>query len=431
MNILVLGKFGPIEGGVSASTILAIRDLCLKNHKVDLISNSDEVEFGYRQMFTQNDLKNLIKFIGNGFSYHTIDQTSFKNHVPSSLAFCERLFGKACTLINEKNIELVVGWYYQPYGLVGAFLSQAFNVPLIVIHAGSDVGRLSANKDLFAAYNFMLKQSNVIISSSKDFIIERFGSSFENKIKTPLEWEKPSHIFTAAANKLEFKEYKSQIEQHLQESNYLQSDKMISMIKRDIEPNSVIMGVYGQCHEQKGLWDLITCLSIIRERFPNFHLMCLIGGEREKVDEFVSSIVEFGLEDNIWLIPFIPFLRIPEFIQHCEIVFVLERRFKIEIHNPRVPMEVLSMGKCLVVSREIVTKSILHEVAWSNGNMIIIEDPENHNELHNKLLDILESKSYHKIAQNGNLLYKVLVNNKSDDHPIASIIDNFSHFQSE
>ena len=48
MRICLVGKYPPIQGGVSAQTYWFAQELANQGHQVHIVSNADEVEAGYR-----------------------------------------------------------------------------------------------------------------------------------------------------------------------------------------------------------------------------------------------------------------------------------------------------------------------------------------------------------------------------------------------
>jgi hypothetical protein len=55
MQICLVGKYPPIQGGVSARDFWISRWLAGQGHGIDVVSNADEVESGYRIRLLQGD----------------------------------------------------------------------------------------------------------------------------------------------------------------------------------------------------------------------------------------------------------------------------------------------------------------------------------------------------------------------------------------
>src|SRR5205807_6967263 len=59
MKVLVIGKFPPIEGGVSAQTYWFCTALAQRGHQIEVITDAAEVEDEYRIWLRRDDLKRL------------------------------------------------------------------------------------------------------------------------------------------------------------------------------------------------------------------------------------------------------------------------------------------------------------------------------------------------------------------------------------
>lgn len=162
MRILLLGKFPPIQGGVSAQTYTTALELARQGHIVDVVTNSSEVELSCRQLLTKDDQQYLKV---EGMVVHYTEPLLDFSYIPWANPYSSKLFGICASLLSEYQFDLIVGWYFEPYGLCAAQLSSIFSVPLLLRHAGSDLGRLAQHPNLYSAYSWMLKQADGIVTS--------------------------------------------------------------------------------------------------------------------------------------------------------------------------------------------------------------------------------------------------------------------------
>jgi hypothetical protein len=93
------------------------------------------------------------------------------------------------------------------------------------------------------------------------------------------------------------------------------------------------------------------------------------------------ALRDAGIEDRATVLPMRPNWRVPDFIDACTAVCFLERDFPIAIHGPVIPREVLACGACLVMSREIASKQRYRDQLAHGKNVLIVEDPKDHDEL--------------------------------------------------
>jgi hypothetical protein len=139
------------------------------------------------------------------------------------------------------------------------------------------------------------------------------------------------------------------------------------------------IGVYGKLSEYKGSYDLVAALSRLKERGGPFNLLVMAGGyQRER---FLRAIAEADLTDRTWTLPFLPHWRVPEFLRSLTAACFLERRFPVAIHTPGIPREVLAVGTCLVVSREVADKQAIRSSLRHGENVFVVEEPSDTDEL--------------------------------------------------
>src|SRR5689334_16148122 len=122
MRILIVGKMPPIEGGVSASTYWAARDLASRGHTVHIVSNAEEVEPGFRQVLLDED-RAFMASAGDRLHVHVTDGADGISYTPWSNPYASKLFGLAARTIEAHGCDLVFGWYFEPYALVAAMVA--------------------------------------------------------------------------------------------------------------------------------------------------------------------------------------------------------------------------------------------------------------------------------------------------------------------
>ena len=110
-----------------------------------------------------------------------------------------------------------------------------------------------------------------------------------------------------------------------------------------------------------------------------FNFLALTQGR--SIEHFKRAVENSAVADRTWVLPFIPHWKIPGFIRACTAVCFLERRFPIKIHTPKVQSEILYCGTCLVLSQEIALKQSYYEEISDRENLLLVQDPEDHQEL--------------------------------------------------
>jgi hypothetical protein len=94
-----------------------------------------------------------------------------------------------------------------------------------------------------------------------------------------------------------------------------------------------------------------------------------------------------------------------------DITCFLERDFPIAFHGPKIPLEILASGSCLLCSKEIVEKQWFKAKFVDQRNIIIIGNPKDRQVLSSKLeKSIINKRDTFLIGQRGRLLAKYLDN---------------------
>jgi hypothetical protein len=126
MRICIIGKYPPIEGGVSARTFDYARILAEKGHEVHVVTNAPEVEPQFRIWLDDADRARLnTTDQGVTWKVHTLDPIDHASYIPWTNPFLTRLAGLATEVVRQNKCELIFSYYLEPYG-VAAFLASAW-----------------------------------------------------------------------------------------------------------------------------------------------------------------------------------------------------------------------------------------------------------------------------------------------------------------
>ena len=170
MKVAFVCKYPPIEGGESTTCYWTARSLADAGHDVFVVTNSAEVEAGYREHFFGDDA-NLLEYDAPEGSVRIIETTPLTAHsyIPWARPFLSQLLGRVLEVIQAEDCDAVLGSYFEPYALVACLAGMMLKKPVVVRHAGSDVGRLSLNPDLSISYKWLLSHADGILASSNVF----------------------------------------------------------------------------------------------------------------------------------------------------------------------------------------------------------------------------------------------------------------------
>ncbi|MFC7616186.1 glycosyltransferase [Actinokineospora soli] len=170
MRICIVGKYPPIEGGVSAQTYWTARGLAARGHEVHVVTNAFEVSGEYRIELSSNDEAHLEpRFPETGGSVRVVSPAPLDRrkhaHIPMANPFVSKLAGAAAAVVEEHGCEAIITHYLEPYGVAAHLAALWTGVPLYLRHAGSDLDRLMRDRDLATTYRRVLTSATAVVTS--------------------------------------------------------------------------------------------------------------------------------------------------------------------------------------------------------------------------------------------------------------------------
>lgn len=413
MHICIIGKYPPIQGGVSTQNYWISRYLARQGHKVHVVTNANEVESNFRIHLDPEDQYWYQPNYNKGWVrvWNTENLTSKYHYVPKANPFVTKLASIAMKVVESYPVDVIFSYYLEPYSVAAYLVSSWTGVPFIVKHAGSDVGRLLKISQLHETYKEILRRANLVVTSRR--LVDYFLSLGVDSSKIALNpgFSLPPEQFNPDVEPINLNRF---LDEKVEFSliNYQSSDICSTKYcKKPIDPATPSIGIYGKIGENKGSFDIIYALSKLKQKNVKFNFIAVTHGLSDDEKKFHKIIVNENLIEQTRILPFMPNWKIPGFLKSLTGVCFLERKFPIEFHNPIIPMEVLSCGTCLIVSKEIAMKQPFCEKMIHGLNVLIVRDPQDHNELAEVLQKIIENpKLAHEIGKKGTILTKGLLN---------------------
>ncbi|WP_079212857.1 glycosyltransferase [Brucella pituitosa] len=134
-----------------------------------------------------------------------------------------------------------------------------------------------------------------------------------------------------------------------------------------------IIGIYGKAGRYKGTFELLQALQNLADYGLQFRFVITLVGWRDTLSKVIETIASSALRQRTRILPPLPLWKIPEYLVNCDIVAFLENNFPIQSHTPRVPLEIISSGKTLLITREQCEQIGLTSVLQHNVNALIAE----------------------------------------------------------
>lgn len=400
MQLCFIGKYPPIEGGVSSNNYWLARGLAERGHQVNLVTNADEVEPAYRMLLEADDWPwYQPEFARTGGRVRVFNTEPFAqrtmDHIPVCNPFVSKLASLGTVVVRNFDCEAIYAYYYEPYAVAAALVAHWTGRPLIVKHAGSDLDRLCRVPDLATAYKEVLRSADFVVTQPP--LMGRFlGMGVrEEALCVDVPFPVPGRCFHPDVQQLDVDRLAIRSLRH--------PTLGCGMAAHLFDAQLPTIGVYGKTGVSKGTYDLIAALDKLACDGVPFNFAAMIGSAQ--AERVIASIRAEALLERTYILPFLPNWKVPSFIAACTAVCFLERDFPVAIHGPIVPREVLACGTCLFLSREIAAKQVNCAEFVPGENVITVEDPRDHRELTDKLRYIVtHPKQAAEIGRKGALI---------------------------
>lgn len=393
MRILVVGKYPPIQGGVSAQTYWLSLQLAERGHDVMVITNAAEVERSYRIFMRPEDwsrCETRATSRGQVRVHWTKPLDHSFTHIPQHNPFVSKLVTLGLDAAGSDKVDAVFSFYLEPYAVAGDIIAQQLGVPHIVKTAGSDAGFLWRNPQLRAVYDGVFRRAAMVWTGTavRDELVARCRM-VATKIHLGGGGMVPDDLFKPTGEALDLEVLMDDIKRD--------PDWGEEFVDGASRPGLFYFGIYGKVAANKGVFDLLQAIADLKSRGVPAGLLVMGASTDRDLHRFRSNVERLGINDRIVRIPFLPYWRVPEFIRRCFAVCCLERDFPIEMHNPVIAREVLLSGVPLVASTEVLRKLPRSERLASGYNCVAVADAKNHLALANTL----QAMTHHAALQAG------------------------------
>jgi len=378
MKICFISKYPPIEGGISSRTYWLVKALGERGHEVHLVTNAWEVEDKYRENIEFKDLNGKYQpknvFVHNTVSSQDNRPVSLNpGYIPYANPYTAKLAGLAIDVIKKYKLELIDSWYILPYGIAGFLAKQLTGKPQILRHAGSDIYRLMKNPFLKTLFVSIFKKTDKIVTGYQEKEVFLSQGVPGSKLVFNRIHNVCSEAFNPGVKKYQLTEY---------------FGKKVAGIP--------VITFIGKIARDKGVFELAEAASKLKGKF--FLLFVANGAELSGLKD---RIAQLKIKDKALFMDFVPPWDIPGIIKSSSAVLMLERDFPIARHYSILPREVLAVGKCLVISKELYKKGYYGKM--QNGKHAVIVDPKDTANLAACLQKIIDRPSEAgKIGKAGN-----------------------------
>jgi len=364
MNILAVGKYPPMQGGVSTQMYGLIHGLARRSHRVTLVTDGRTARSGNRAAMRPKDWR-----IGAGTDAVSDVKVVWGDdpNVCVGADADERQFESLCRIAAAEALavrpDVVFTFYMEPYSFVGDRIARRFSIPHVVRTAGSDTSRFRNSKRLASSLVPILDRAAVLWTSvgfAKDMELRGYPSE---KLQIDGGFGVDLARFRPRVRSLN-------VDRLRRELAALASEEIWGHLRSDLR----YVGMYGKFEVGKGHECLLDAIALLARQGRHVGAVLMGGGDAAQIANLRQGIAQRGLAEHVVRLPFLPPWRVPEFLRLVDSVCCLEQSFRIEGHNPAVAREVMVAGKCLIASTEILEKLPFAERFASGYNCIAISD---------------------------------------------------------
>lgn len=425
MKVLIVGKRPPLQGGTALDTWKFARDMVSRGHEVVFLSNVHDAANNYRMWFDEEDLSEFAR-LSSGIKYIDPSILNRGSFIPFTAASETLMFGAG--LKDAEEADVIVGWYMQPFGFVASLLSKTFNKPLYLVHAGSDLGRLSKHEDLNNAYKWAISNGVLITPNNniQNIIFDTFENLSPRNVKVVSRGRKLESWHNRKGSFFDFEKNSEQLNVWYEE--FPKVRKLLSTLGRSkpkIAPSTTVISIYGKVGDSKGTYSLLNAFGqLINDGLDSVLCLTLAGhmGQVIKVLEYLSA--NPLIAERVILIPFVAPWKISSLIRSSNIICFLEHDFEVKFHSPSIPKEVLNIGTCLLCSEEVWKKYSKFMCLKDHVHMHVIKNPLDSTSLYERLRNIIDRNEVERIGIAG--LGASLAHNSqiSDESLLCEIVES-------
>lgn len=362
MKICLIAKYPPIEGGESAKCYWLAKALGERGHEIHIVTNAYEVESIYREQLEGEDLEGAYQ--PKGVYLHCTDPFIDPGYIPYSNPYTEKLASLAIDVIREYDLQLIDSWYILPYVISGFLAKVITGRPQIMRHAGSDMSRLFASPYLQTLFASIFEKVDRIVTYPR--MKARFLA-----LKIPEE-----KLFYNIKVSVDTKAFNPEVKP-FDLARY--TDKEFR--------NKPVITYIGKIGVTKGIYELAEAASLIKEDF-----LLLFVANGKGLEQFKKFVEGLTLGSRTIFANFVPPWTIPQIIKLSTCVVIPERDFPVIEHTPILPREVMAVGKCLILSKELYLKRASRDV--KDGEGVLVVDPKDVAQFKNVLEKVIRCPDF-------------------------------------
>ena len=152
MKILQIGKFPPMQGGISTKTYWLYKQL-------------EKDGFEYRVITNEDRYYSITDYEHDESKVTVVKEKKIPWHIPGSNLLDDRLINVALKVANNFTPDLIETNYLWPFCKDALFVAQYLSKPLLIRHAGSDILKFHKDEEFLDIISNYLNQAAAIATN--------------------------------------------------------------------------------------------------------------------------------------------------------------------------------------------------------------------------------------------------------------------------
>ncbi len=274
MKICLIGKYFPIQGGVSKDNQWLSYVLAQAGWDVHVVTNAEEVEPAYRCL-PWSAFPSLPEHCSGKILVHSTTRAERRHSIPYANPFVTKLAAIATDVVTAYGCDIIYSYYLEPYAMAGYLTAQWTGVPFGLRHAGSDVGSLFQSLERQTAYRQVMLAADYVVTTPATYRSFLHLGVLQEKLYLPGRSSVPTPFFSPDASPLDINAYLVWLRGRLPgEPSYYEVFRRF--LDKPFDPAVPTIGIYGKVGEVKGSFDLLHALTHLHSRGERFNVVAYL-----------------------------------------------------------------------------------------------------------------------------------------------------------
>lgn len=322
MKILLIGKYPPMQGGISAKTYWLYKQL-------------EKDGFEYRVITPEAKHYSIPDHEHDESNVTVVKEKEIPWHIPESSLLDDRLINAALKVANDFTPDLIETNYLWPFCKDALFVAQTLSKPLLIRHAGSDILKFYKDQEFRDIMSHYFNQATAIATNTSSVNLLENICNHSGKIQCM--------------------------------TRYIPDPSIFKPEKPDKQYDILFAGKINYHWHLKGLKLL---LELIRQK--KLKALFLIGGKYE--EEIHQQIAKKNLGNSINVCGFVTPDKMPAIYNSCKFVWCWEEEGGIEDFSNIIWEAVFCGTPCILnskLSEKIEAEGwlkalLIYYIKWTN-----------------------------------------------------------------